>query len=144
MKVQKVILKETWHVGLGTLILSAAMCGVFALLGRFRSAVALGALLGSFCAILNFFLLGLSLQSAMDRGEGAPKFMKAAYNGRMLLYAAGIAVGALAPCFDVIAVIIPLFFPQLVILGMRALGLSKDETAEKMPAAPQDSDSKEV
>lgn len=64
MKVQQTILKETQAIAVGTAILTAVMVGVFALLGKFDAAVLLGAVLGFTVAVLDFFLLGLTVQKA--------------------------------------------------------------------------------
>ena len=127
MKIQKAIKKETLHIAEGTLAISAVMCAVFALLHKFSFAVVLGALLGSAVAILNFFLLGLSVQAAMQKGEHAAAYMKRIYTLRMMGCALCVVGAVLTPSIHTFAFILPLFFPQIVIFAMRLLGLVKDE-----------------
>lgn len=127
MKIQKPVLKETKHIAIGLLIADCIMCVVFALLKKFNYTVVLGALLGSAFAIGNFFLLGLALQKALELGDGAAKYMHASYTRRMLLFVVCIAVGVLVRCFHPVAVILPLFFPRLVIFAMQALGMYTPE-----------------
>ena len=65
MKIQKAILRETWHIAAGVGIGAAIMCGIFAALGKFHPAVLFGALYSSFFAVLNFFLMGITVKTAM-------------------------------------------------------------------------------
>ena len=46
--------------------------------------------------------------------------MRATYTGRMLLYGLCLVLGALIPCFNAVATVVPLLLPQLVIYAMRA------------------------
>lgn len=71
MRVQESVRKMTLTVLAGELFLTALMLLVFVLLGRFDMTVLLGALLGAFFAVLNFFLMGLSVQRAADSMNGA-------------------------------------------------------------------------
>lgn len=127
MKIQKAVLLETKHVALGVLAGDVLMCGVFALLKRFDYSVPLGALLGTVCAVGNFFLLGLSIQHGMDKGEGMKAFMKTSFTLRMLMHVAVIVLAALLPCFQLAAAIVPLLLPRVVILVMQLLGMYKPE-----------------
>lgn len=137
MKIQKAVLKETKHIAIGVLIADVVMCIVFALFKKFDYTVVLGALLGSVFAVGNFFLLGLALQKALTLGDGASKYMHASYTRRMLLFVVCIAIGVLVPCFHPVAVILPLFFPRLVIFAMQALGMytpeKKQEQSDENP-----------
>ena len=133
MKIQKAVLTETKHITIGVLIGDAVMCGVFAALKKFDYTVPLGALLGTVFAGGGFFLLGMSIQAALGKGEGAQKFMRATYTGRMLLYGLCLVLGAIIPCFNAVATAVPLLLPQLVIYAMRALGLYKPEKAAPAP-----------
>ena len=132
-KIQKAVLTETKHITIGVLIGDAVMCGVFAALKKFDYTVPLGALLGTVFAVGGFFLLGMSIQAALGKGEGAQKFMRATYTGRMLLYGLCLVLGAIIPCFNAVATAVPLLLPQLVIYAMRALGLYKPEKAAPAP-----------
>ncbi len=70
MRVQESVRKMTLTILAGELFLTALMLLVFVLLGRFDMTVLLGALLGAFFAVLNFFLMGLSVQRAADNMNG--------------------------------------------------------------------------
>ena len=130
-KIDPVIQKETLRIALGVGLGTVAMLVVFFLLGKFDVTVLWGAILGGGFAVLNFFLLGLSVQytTSQENTKKAQSFMQMSYSFRLLLSAAVILIGILFPCFHWVAVVIPLIFPRLVIL---ILGLkSKRKGAEK-------------
>ena len=143
-KVQPAVKKETFRIALGTLILSTVMVIVFVILGRFDYTVLLGALLGSFAAIFNFFLLGLSVQMAADKMNGtrfpsyeeaeaelnegeelpvpdsaemkqAKRIMQTSYSGRLFLLAIIGILGLTLPCFHAVATVVPFLFPRVII-----------------------------
>ena len=120
-KVDPVVIKETCYIAGVVIVLSVVMQVVFACLGAWDVAVLLGNLLGAFAAVLNFFLMGLSIQKALTMEEkDAKNRMKASQSLRMLMLVIFCVVGASAPCFDLIAVLIPLVFPRLGV-GIRPL-----------------------
>ena len=107
MKPQEAVVKETGHIAIGTLILTAVMLIVFAVIGRFNLNVLFGGLYGSALAVANFFFLGLTVQriaeSAQTKSEEvdpdavklAKLKMRQSYMLRMLL-GAGLLIVALA------------------------------------------------
>ena len=62
-------MQETLHIAVGVLIADVVMCVIFALCRRFDDTVVLGALLGTVFAVGNFFLLGLTVQKAVERAK---------------------------------------------------------------------------
>lgn len=137
MKIQKTVVQETLHIALGVGIADVIMCAIFAVMRRFDYTVVLGALLGTVFSVGNFFLLGLTVQKAVEKGENVKRFMHASYTGRMLLYVACIVLGVLLPCFHPLATIIPLFMPQVVIFAMRLLGIYKPDKANPQEEAKE-------
>lgn len=127
MKISRAVLKETGHIALGVFLGSAVMVGVFALLKRFDYTVVLGALLGSVFSILNFLLMGLTVQKAMDDPERAKLLVQRSYSRRLLMMAVVMIVGFAAPCFHVVAVVIPFLLPRVTIFVMQMLGLYKPQ-----------------
>lgn len=142
MKIEPTVRKETFRIAKGTCILSVVMLAVFALLKQWDVSVLLGALLGTFTAVLNFFLLGVSVQkaAAMMNGvqmppepeegaadEDAPaaplppeitqakQKMQLSYTGRMIMMGAVGILGLTLPCFHAVAVVLPLLFPRIII-----------------------------
>lgn len=127
MKLSPAIIKETKHIALGILIGDVVMIAVFALLKRLDYTVFLGALLGSAAAILNFFTMCIRAQRAMEDPDRARIIIQRSYTTRMLLMVAVMALGVIAPCFHVVAVVLPFLFPSITIKMMQLLGLFKTE-----------------
>lgn len=148
MKVQETIRRETSKIGIGTVILTGVMLLIFALLGKMDYTVILGALLGCVVAVLDFFLLGLTVQSAAELQATVPtaprseddeeqqpveteeqravskqirQKMQMSQMGRMLMMVVCGGLGALAPCFNLIATVLPLLFPKTVIYARTLL-----------------------
>ena len=142
IKVQETVKRETLRIAAGTLVLTALMVAVFLILGLFEIAGLLGALLGCAVAVLNFFLLALSVQKAAEEMNGvqlppleeneenpdetpqppispqaaqAKKRMQLSYTGRMLLTVLLAVIALSVPCFNPIAALVPQLFPRLVI-----------------------------
>ncbi len=116
MKIDRTVIKETRYIALFVILLSALMEGVFLIAGYFDYTVALGNLLGGGIAVLNFFLMGLSVQKALGKEEKEAKtVLRASMLYRNMMLIAIAALGALLPCFNVFSVLIPLFFPRIAI-----------------------------
>ncbi len=122
MKLAPSIKKETGHIALGVLAGDAVMLAVFAVLRRLDYTVVLGTLLGSAAAIGNFLLMGVHLQRAMSDPERAKLLVHKSYTMRMLGMVAVMILGFLAPCFHIIAVVIPFLLPSITIKLMQLTG----------------------
>jgi len=72
-KIDATVLKETGFIAAFTLILSLLMQSVFLIIGKWDYTVLLGNLLGYLAAVGNFFLLGLTVQSAVEKEEKEAK-----------------------------------------------------------------------
>lgn len=133
MKVQDATRRETLHIAAGVLVFSAVMNAVFALLDRWDATVLLGSALGSALAVLNFFLLGLSIQKLAAAGDEkrARASFQFSYSMRMLAMMAAAAVAVSLPYFHWAATVIPLLFPRLTILTMQLLGVYKPQKPEQ-------------
>lgn len=66
-KIDEAVLKETKFIAVSVLILSALMEAVFLIIGKWDITVLFGNLLGGGFAILNFFLMGLTVQNAVTK-----------------------------------------------------------------------------
>lgn len=115
---------------IGELIISAAVTLVYLAIGRFDYTVVTGGLLGSFITTLNFFILSVGVNRAVNRyieargdkemdDEAAEKFadehkmdvqnaMMKSYVLRMLLMLGSLVLALLTGWFNVIATAIPL------------------------------------
>lgn len=131
MKIQEAVKKETIHIALGTGILCAVMMVIFVLLGKFDEKVLFGTLLGGIFAVLNFFLLGITIQKATKiENEGRAKAMiQFSYSVRMLVTLGIGVVGFAVPVFNWVAVICPLLFPRITIFFMN---LAKSKRKEDL------------
>ena len=126
IKIDKTIRKEIAFVGIWTLILSGIMQAVFLIIGKWDYTVLLGNLLSGAMGLVNLFLLGLTIQKALNSGDEkyAKNLMKMSQSLRLLMMAAVVALGGLLDCFNFWATIIPVFFPRIA-LTIRQIVLKK-------------------
>ena len=89
------------------------------LIARFWDLTVLwGNLLSGGVGVLNFFLMGLTVQSALGKEEKkARQLMRLSQTLRLLMMFAVIALGAYLPCFHIAALLIPLIFPRLAVFA---------------------------
>ena len=134
-KLAPAIRKETKSVGLYTCVGVAVMWVVFAVLHRvmpekvpFDITVILGGLCGGAVAVLNFFLMALTVQkvASTEDEQQARVLMKASYSRRTLMQMLWVIAAIAAPCFHFAAGILPLLFPGAGIKLTGILGLRKD------------------
>lgn len=115
MDSRKLIFKESAIVLLGVALCSAAMVGIFALLGKFDSAVLLGALVGMVLAALNFFFMAVIAMMAADKAEkqnvkGGEALIRGSYPVRMLVLFVILFAFAKSGLCNPIALVVPLVF----------------------------------
>jgi len=143
MQKKNMPVREILMLTVGELLVSLAVVGVYLLLEKFSYAVVAGCLLGSAVAVLNFVILSVSVNRAIDRvmagrkpgemsEEEAAAFaaenqaaLQRAQTGSYLfrqLLMLGVLVSAflLDGWFDVIATLVPLlmFRPLLTACGL--------------------------
>ena len=124
-KVDSTVLKESSYIAALTLVLSLLMQSVFLIAGMWDITVLLGNLLGIVAAVGNFFLMGITVQSALGREEKQIKnLMKLSQMGRMLLLFGVALIGYLVPLFNIIAVVVPFLFPRIAVT-VRQLSIAK-------------------
>jgi uncharacterized membrane protein len=115
-KIDATVIKETKYISLWVILLSVLMQSVFFVIGKWDHTVLLGNLLSGATVILNFFLIGITVQKALEKDEqDAKKTMKLSQTYRFLLLAVVLIVGAALPCFSTWAVVIPVLFPRVAI-----------------------------
>ena len=135
MKPDKTVRKETGILLLGTLILCGVLCGVFAIVRKFDYTVVTGAALGGLTSVGNFFLMALTVQSAVNKEpDDAKKRIQLSYTVRMFALVAVLGVGVYLPYFHWLAVLASALFPRITIL-FRSIVLKK-QAADK----PQNTD----
>lgn len=115
-KVDPTVWKETGYIAVWMLIFSALMQAVFLIIGKWDYTVLLGNLLSGAVSVLNFFLLGLTVQNALQKEEKEAKnVLKLSQTYRLLLLLVAAILGAVLPCFHLWAVLIPMLFPRVAI-----------------------------
>ena len=109
------VARSTRYIALIVLIGSLLLQAVFLLIGRWDYTVLLGNLLGAGTAILNFFVMAQTVAKTLAQGDkdDARKKTQLSRSMRMLMMALICVIGAVAPCFNLYAVAIPLVFPSI-------------------------------
>lgn len=130
MKLQPASRKEIKRITLGTLACDGIMiAGLFLLsqfgIGKFDfPRILLGAACGSIIAVLNFTILCLTVQSAVE--IESKRKMKArfqlSYNIRMVIQAGWVVAAYLIPPIHFLAGALPIFFPNAVIYYLQFKG----------------------
>ena len=143
MKLQDASKKEIKRIAKGTAVCDLLLiAGLFILslggIGTFDYKVFTGVLGGSVVAVLNFTVMCLTIQKAVDIDEKKQmkSFIQGSYNGRLLLQAGWVVAAFLIPHVNVIAAAVPLLFPNLVIFYLQYQG--KLVTPSERTAAPAD------
>ena len=120
MKVQSTVKKETVQIAVqcGIACLVLLICFFFLHIAKpesvsFDYKVILSAVLGSFVAVMNFYLMGITVQEIVntENQEDAYQKMRASYRNRTMLQLIWIVIALIAPIFNAVAGIVPLLFP---------------------------------
>ena len=115
-KTDPTVKKETLYIASVTGILSLLLQAGFLVSMHWNYTVLLANLLGAVTAVGNFFLMGLTVQNAVEREKKpAADLMKFSQNMRLLMQLVVAVLGFALPCFNGYAVIIPLFFPRIAV-----------------------------
>ena len=116
LKLNNTVKKETLYIAYWVLIFSAVMEAVFLIIGKWDIYVLLGNILGGGTGVLNFLLLGITVQKAVNKDEKEAKnFMKASQGLRTFMLFVIAALGAALSIFNIWSTLISLLFPRLAI-----------------------------
>lgn len=116
-KIDGVVAKETRYIAGITIILSILMEAVFLIIGMWSYKVLIGNILGAAVAVVNFLLMGITVQNAVQKDEkDAATLMKVSQMLRNLMLLITALLAFLLPFINPTAAIIPLFFPRIAIL----------------------------
>ena len=125
-RIDPIILKETGFIALVSLILSVFMQSVFLIIdywfpGTWDYSVILGNLVGYISAVGNFLLMALTVQKAVDKEpKDASNLMRLSQMLRMLMLFVIALIAYLIDkevgCFNIIALVIPFFFPRIAVM----------------------------
>ena len=115
------ILQQVGRMALATAGCSAIMLAIYAVVGRFTTAVLLGGLLGTVIAVGNFLALSITVSNALDRAAAGDNSVKA----RMSIQSSSVVRTAIltviyvllfhAKVCDPLAALLPLLFAQAAI-----------------------------
>ncbi|MBR3869609.1 MAG: hypothetical protein IKM66_09875 [Clostridia bacterium] len=126
-KIDRTVMQETVFVFAFILIFSVLMEAVYLIIDKWDFPILWGNLLGAFAAGGNFFLLGLTVQSALGKDEKEAKNrMKLSQMMRMLMLFVVALIGYLVPVIDIVAVVIPFVFPRIAV-ALRYFFIKKKE-----------------
>ncbi len=114
--VDAAVKRETLYIAAAVGVMSLLLQSVFLIAQRWDYTVLLGNLLSAAAVIVNFFFMGLTVQRSLDKDEkDAVTAVKFSQQIRLLMMFVVVALGAALPCFNLYAVIIPLFFPRIAV-----------------------------
>lgn len=137
-KIDRTVIKETVYISAWVLIFSAIMQAVFLIIHKWNYTVLLGNLLSGVAVTLNFFLMGLTVQSSLGKEEkAAKKAMKLSQAYRYLLLIIILVIGVVFSCFNNWTVFIPVVFPRIAI-AMRPIFNKNKKVAETNGAQAND------
>ena len=137
-RLDQTVKRETLYIAAWTLVLSALMESVFLVIGLWKPSVLFGNLISGAAAVLNFLLMGVTVQNAVEKDEkDAASLMRFSQSMRMLMQLAAAAVGVML--FDPVASIVPLFFPRIAVMfrpmfSMRSDGAQNGDASDERGA----------
>ena len=146
MKLQSASKKEIRRIALGVAVCDVIMVAGLFLLSQFGigtfslGRILLGAAGGSVIAILNFTIMCLTVQRAVEIEDKKKMkaFFQGSYNGRLLLQAAWVVVALMVPQIHVLAGAAPVLFPNAVIFYLQANGKLVTPSDRSNPPASED------
>ena len=144
MKPDRTVIRQTARVAAGVFALVAVMLAVYAVLGRLNARVALGGIYTGALTVLNFFIMGLTVQGVTNRAAEKERNeqeladltiemknrMKLSYNVRMIALFALLVVGLSVFKFDPLATILPVVFPTVVIRILQIMEARRPSVSE--------------
>ncbi len=130
MKINDTVKKETAFVLGFTVVLCAIMQSLYLILGYFTINALIATLVSWLCSSVNFLLLGLTVQRAVeDSEENAKKRIKASQSLRTLMMLVVLVVTVIVLGYEtgtVLAALIPLLFPRIAVT-VRMLRVGREE-----------------
>lgn len=151
MKLQPASRKELSRIAIGTLACDAVMIAVLFVLslvgvGRFDAGrILLGAVCGSLVAIVNFAILCLTVQSAVEIEN--KKKMKArfqlSYNIRLLLQAGWVVLCFVLKPIHFVAGAAPILFPNVVIFFLQSRNRLFPQSETPVKSIPEEDEPEE-
>ncbi len=115
-KANSTVVKETKYIAFVVCVLSIIMQLVFAVGSWWNYKVLISNIYTDIVTVLNFYIMGIYVSKAVTKDENeAKKIIKISHTLRTLGLFIAVVVGVVLPCFNLFAVIIPLFFVRIAI-----------------------------
>ena len=144
MKPDSAVRRETARVAAGVFALVAVMLIVYAIVGKFSVPVLLGGIYTGLLTVINFFIMGLTVQGVTNRAAEKERTeqeladltiemknrMKLSYNVRMIALFALLVLGIAVFKFDPLATILPVVFPTIVIRVLQIMEARRPNLSE--------------
>ena len=123
MKLQKEVRNEVIHIAIGVTVLCVLLNVGFLVFGQWDFTVLWGSLFGSVWAVLNFVLLGITVQKAAACTDPAraKNIVQFSYSVRMLVSGLVLIAGVALPCFHWLAVVATALFQRITIFIMQII-----------------------
>ncbi len=149
-KPDRAVLVQTARVAAGVAALVALMLIVYAIIGRLSLSVVAGGVYAGALGVLNFFIMGLMVQSITERMAEKERSeqeiadmslqmqnrMKVSYNMRMIALFGLLVLGIAVFHFDALATILPSIFPSIVIRVLQIMEAKRAASAPKGSEEP--------
>ena len=131
-KVNRTVKRETLYIAAWTVILSMLMQAVFLAVGRWDTDVLFGNIASGVTSVLNFFIMGLTVSKAVEKDEKqAALLMRVSQTVRLFAIFGIIALCYFLLKFNIISLILPLFFPRIGIMFRSFFKIKEDDGREK-------------
>ena len=143
-KPDRAVLEQTGRVAAGVAAMVLVMLAGYAVIGRLKPPVVLGAVYSGLLGVANFFVMGLVVQGIADRmaekqrtdeeiaelSQQMKNRMRLSYNVRMIGLFILLALGIAALHFDPLASILAALFPSVIIRILQIAEARKAKAAE--------------
>lgn len=140
MKVQEAVRRETGRVALHVVFMTAVMLTIFFALHlalpakvSFSPGTVFSALPGAAVGVLNFFLMGLTVQhvAGLEDPREAKRFMQKSYVSRNTMQFVWMILAVAVPVIHPVAGILPLFFPGFSVRLQGVFSSSKSKKTKQ-------------
>lgn len=110
------VVRATKYIAVWVMVLSVLMQAAFIFFDEWDYTVVFGNTLSSGAVVLNFYLMGITVQRALSKSENDAKTaIQLSQLCRFLLLLTVIVIGVTTPIFHTWSVILPLLFPRIAI-----------------------------
>ena len=113
-KLDPTVKRETVYILICTTLCSALMQAVFLIIGEWDYTVLLGNVLGLITAVVNFLLMGITVQRAVnEESKQAARRIRASQSYRLIFQGVVLVLAAVLDAINLWAAALPLLFPRV-------------------------------